>query len=368
VLAADPTARRIFLPDGRPPAVGEVHRQVELAATLRGIAARGRDGFYTGAVAEDIASYLQELGGLHTLADFAEARGEYVQPIHTGFRGHDVHECPPNGQGIIALLILNILSRFEAKGDPLSVDRLHVEIEATRLAYSVRDALLADPAKAGVPVDDMLSDALADRLAGMIDMKRALTDLSPPHAPLHRDTVYISVVDKDRNAVSFINSVFDGFGSGLVSPRSGVVLQNRGQGFSLDPRHPNAIAPRKRPLHTIIPGMLAREGRVVMPFGVMGGYYQPMGHAHLLSKVLEYGLDVQQAIDLPRLKPVFRGNEIEAERTHDPATIAELRRRGFDMVPAKEPIGGAQAIFIDWQNGTLHGGSDPRKDGCALGL
>lgn len=368
LLAGDPTARRIFLPQGRAPRIGEVHRQPELATTLRIIAAQGRDGFYTGPVAEDIVSYLQGLGGLHTLDDFAGAQGEYVQPIKTGFRGHEVHECPPNGQGVIALMILNILSRFEAKGDPQSADRLHVEIEATRLAYAARDALLADPAKAHVPVEEMLSDAMADRLAAMIDLKQALPDLPPFQTPLHRDTVYISVVDKDRNAVSFINSIFDSFGTGLVSPRSGVVLHNRGQSFSLDAGHPNVIAPGKRPLHTIIPGMLVKDGRTVMPFGVMGGYYQAMGHAHFLSKVLDYGLDVQAAIDLPRVIPVSGTMQVEAEHTLDPAVAAELDRRGFSVIPSEGPIGGAQAIRIDWENGTLTGGSDPRKDGCAIGL
>ena len=368
LLSRDPTARRIFLPNSRAPLIGEVHRQPELAATLRGIAAQGRDGFYTGAVAEDIVSYLRGLGGLHTLDDFADARGEYVTPIKTEFRGHEVHECPPNGQGVIALMILNILSRFEAKGDPQSADRLHVEIEATRLAYAARDALLADPAKADVPVDYLLSDALADRLAGMIDLRKALADLPPFQAPLHRDTVYISVVDKDRNAVSFINSIFDSFGTGLVAPKSGVILHNRGQSFSLDPKHPNVIAEGKRPLHTIIPGMLVKDGRTIMPFGVMGGYYQAMGHASLLSKVLDFGLDLQEAIDLPRVIPVSGTRDVEAEQTLDPVTAAELNRRGFRIIPADGPIGGAQAIRIDWQNGTLQGGSEPRKDGCALGL
>lgn len=345
-----------------------MHRQPELAKTLQWIAVEGRDGFYTGPVAEDMVSHLHALGGLHTLEDFADARGEYVTPITTDFRGQRVHECPPNGQGIIALLILNILSRFEAKGDPQSADRLHIEIEATRLAYAARDALLADPDKADVPVETLLSDALADRLAGMIDLRRALTDLPSFDMPLHRDTVYISVVDQDRNAVSFINSVFYTFGTGLVAPRSGVVLHNRGQSFSLKPGHPNVVAPRKRPLHTIIPGMVTRAGRVEMPFGVMGGYYQAMGHAHFLSKVFDYGMDIQEAIDLPRLFPKPDGTRVEAEQTLPVATAQELIRRGFDLVPPEDPIGGAQAIRIDWENGTLTGGSESRKDGIALGF
>ncbi|TIV11187.1 MAG: gamma-glutamyltransferase, partial [Mesorhizobium sp.] len=368
LLAADATAARIFLPGGRAPGIGEVHRQPELADTLRRIAAEGRGAFYEGPVAEDMVSYLNSLGGLHTLEDFTSARGEYVTPVTTDFRGHTIHECPPNGQGIIALLILNILSRFEAKGDPQSPDRLHVEIEATRLAYAARDAWIADAEKADVPVDELLSEALADRLAAMVDLRKALIDLPPFEMPLHRDTVYISVVDRDRNAVSFINSIFDSFGTGLVAPRSGVILHNRGQSFSLKPGHPNLIGPSKRPLHTIIPGMLTRNGRVEMPFGVMGGYYQALGHAHLISKVLDYGMDLQEAIDLPRVMPTSSGTRVEAEHTVHGLTKAELERRGFTFCPAEDPIGGAQAIRIDWENGTLTGASEPRKDGVALGV
>lgn len=368
LLAADPAASRVFLSNGLAPKVGEIHRQPELGATLRRISSHGRDAFYTGAVAEDMVTCLQQLGGQHTLDDFTTARGEYVTPIMTDYRDHAVHECPPNGQGVIALMILNILSRFKATGDPLSANRLHTEIEATRLAYAARDAFLADPDKANVPVKYLLSDELADQLAARIDLNRAIEDLPPFQTPAHRDTVYISVVDKDRNAVSFINSIFDSFGSGLVAPKSGVLLHNRGQSFSLEPNHPNVIAPSKRPLHTIIPGMLVKDGRTVMPFGVMGGYYQAMGHAHLLSKILDYGLDIQEAIDLPRVMPVSGSTAVEAEHTLDPCIATELERRGFRIIPAESPIGGAQAIQIDWQKGTLFGGSESRKDGCALGL
>lgn len=368
LLSRDATAARIFLPKGRAPRIGEVHRQPELAATLRLIARKGRDAFYTGPVAEDMVDYLRGLGGLHTMEDFAAAGGDYVTPIKSEFRGHDIYECPPNGQGVIALMILNILSRFEAKGDPQSTDRLHIEIEATRLAYAARDALLADPDKADIPVSALLSDATADLLAGKIDLKRARWDLPSFEMPRHRDTVYISVVDRDRNAVSFINSIFDSFGTGLVSPRSGIVLHNRGQSFSLASDHPNVVAPRKRPLHTIIPGMVVRDGRVEMPFGVMGGYYQAMGHAHLISKVFDFGMDIQDAIDLPRVVPVSGSTKVEAEHTLSPETAVELCNRGFEIIPAEDPIGGAQAIRIDWANGTLTGGSEPRKDGCALGL
>ncbi|MFD1744852.1 gamma-glutamyltransferase [Rhizobium helianthi] len=368
LLSADKDAANIFLPKGRAPRIGEMHRQPLLAATLRLIANEGRDGFYKGRVAADMVEYLRSLGGLHTLEDFASAQGEYVTPVTTDFRGYTVHECPPNGQGIIALLILNILSHFDSKYEATSPDRLHIEIEATRLAYAARDAWIADPSKAEVPVDELLSTEFAAKLASMIDLNRALTELPDFEMPLHKDTVYISVVDDERNAVSFINSIFDCFGTGLVAPQCGVVLHNRGQSFSLKRGHPNVIAPSKRPLHTIIPGMVTRNGQTEMSFGVMGGYYQAMGHAHLISKVVDYGMDMQEAIDLPRLIPVGgKAPRVEAEHTVPAETVAELTRRGFEIVPAEDPIGGAQVIRIDRENGTLSGASESRKDGMALG-
>ena len=250
--------------------MGSVQRQPELAETLEAIGREGPAAFYYGPIAEDMVAYLRSLGGLHTADDFARAEGEYVKPITTEYRGRTIYECPPNGQGVVALTILNILSRFKAKPDPLDIDNLHVEIEATRLAYAARDAFLGDPGLAEVPVDYLLSDRLADELAAKIDLSHAIEYLPSFAGAEHKDTVYIAVVDEERNAVSFINSLFNTYGSGLMSPKSGVMFQNRGQGFVLR-RGPNEIAPGKRPIHTIIPGMAGENGRVFMPFGVMGG-------------------------------------------------------------------------------------------------
>ena len=365
-LARCETSARIFLSGGRSPRAGAVHHQPDLAATLRAIADQGRDGFYFGRVAEDIVGFLRAQGGLHTLDDFAAAGGAYVTPIHTGYRGVDVFECPPNGQGIIALIMLNLLSGFDLSGlDPLGVERLHLEVEAGRLAFRDRDALLADPERAEVPVERLLSAGYADALRAFIRPDRAVGEMPPPGLPDHADTVYLYVVDRDRNAVSFINSLFHGFGSGLTSPRTGVVLHNRGAGFVVAPGHPNCIAAGKRPLHTIIPGMAFEGGRAVMPFGVMGGHYQPFGHAHFVTNVVDYGMDVQAAIDCPR---VFRyGEVLEVERGVGEDTIRALAALGHETAPAPAPLGGGQAIRIDWQTGALTGGSDPRKDGCAMG-
>jgi gamma-glutamyltranspeptidase/glutathione hydrolase len=366
LLAGDATAARIFLPEGAVPPLGALHRQPELAATLERIAEVGPAGFYEGPVAEDMVAYLNRLGGLHSLEDFAATRGDYVSPIETRYRDHQVTECPPNGQGIVALLMLNILSGLESGTDPLAPRRLHLEIEAARLAYRDRDDLIGDPDHAPVPVERLLSPAHAAARRALIDETRAMA-MPPPRAfPAHEDTVYLCVVDRDRNAVSMINSVFGSFGTGLVAPMSGVVLHNRGMSFSTDPAHPNAIAPRKRPLHTIIPGMLVKDGRVAMPFGVMGGHYQAVGHSHFLSNLLDFGLDLQEAIDLARVFPV-PGGPVELESGIPRGCAEALAALGHRVATAERPVGGGQAIAIDWRSGVLTGASDPRKDGCALG-
>lgn len=368
LLKAEESTARIFLKDGKVPGIGQMHRQPELAATLQAIADNGRDAFYRGAVAEDIVGYLQSKGGLHTLEDFAAVEGNYVEPISTEFRGYRVFECPPNGQGIIALLLLNIMSGIERdSADPITADRLHTELEACRLAYKARNIYVADPAYADTPVEQLLSKEYADRMRAAINPERAIEPPVDIDLPRHEDTVYISVVDKDRNACSLINTVFMGFGSGLTAPGSGVVLHNRGLGFSLDPDSPNCIAGGKRPLHTIIPGMVTKGEKLVMPFGVMGGQYQAFGHMQFLTRFFDYGLDIQEAMDRPRtMVDPFTG-EVEIEDTVPDAIKDELRARGHRLERAEKPIGGSQAIWIDWEEGVLTGGSDPRKDGCAIG-
>ena len=366
ILEKDPTARRIYLPGGKAPKAGSLHLQPQLAATLEKIASGGRDAFYTGAVAEDIVGHLQSLGGAHTLDDFAAAAGEYVDPIKASYRGHEVYECPPNGQGVIALLLLNILGPMGLdKLDPLSPERLHLCIEASRLAYAERDAVLSDPDQVDVPVEKLLSAEFAAELRDRIIPSQAMDAPTPAALPA-ANTVYLCVVDKDRNAVSFINSLFEAFGSGLVGPESGVLLQNRGFSFNLDPGHANCIAANKRPMHTIIPGMVVKDARTVMPFGVMGGQYQAFGHMYFLTNLFEHGLDLQEAMDLPRLFPALDG-PVEIESGMPADTVAGLQAMGHKTAAAAKPIGGAQAIWIDWDEGVLTGASEPRKDGQALG-
>jgi gamma-glutamyltranspeptidase / glutathione hydrolase len=366
-LRQDPNARRMLLVDDRAPEIGSVHRQEALAVTLERIAAAGRDAFYTGPIAKDMVRYLNQLGGPHTLADFANARGEYVQPIRTSYRGYDVVECPPNGQGIIALLILNVLSALPIHPDPLSSERYQLEIEASRLAYSVRDAVIGDPDHIRVSVEEILSEPFAQSLRSRIAAGRPSDLGSAQFDYPYGSTVYISVVDKDRNAASFINSLFDQFGSGLVAPVSGVLLHDRGIYFSLEPGHVNAIGPGKRPLHTIIPAMLVKDGRVRMSFGVMGGDYQAIGHASFLSKVLDYGMDMQSAMSIPRVFPLPGTKNVEIELSLPSEVLSDLQAMGYELIERPSPIGGAQAIAIDWENDVLSGASDPRKDGCAIG-
>lgn len=368
LLSQDENLKRVFMAGGATPAVGTIHRQPELANTLEAIARHGRDAFYLGENAEDMVAYLRQHGGLHTLDDFAAAKGDYVTPISTEFRGHQVWECPPNGQGVTALQMLNIMSGFETDGvDPQSPERLHLEIEAGRLAYLDRNTFVADPDKADVPTTEMLSAERADELRAAIDPTKRLTDLPTPSMPNHKSTVYISIVDKDRNACSFINTLFHNFGAGLMAPKSGVVFTNRGQGFVVEPGHLNCIAPEKRPLHTIIPGMVTKGGRAVMPFGVMGGQYQAFGHMHFLTRMFDFGMDIQEAQDAPRIFAVPGQDVVEMEGTIPAATVAALEKLGHTRVAPAKPIGGSQAIWIDHETGVFTGGSEPRKDGCAIG-
>ncbi len=366
LLNGDEHSARMFLKRGKALKSGEIHVQPQLGATLRMIAAHGRDAFYTGGVAEDLVTRLRALGGLHELEDFAETHGDYVDPISVDYRGHQIFQMPPNNQGLTALLMLNILSGFDLdRLDANSAERLHIEIESGRLAYRDRDAYLGDRDRVRVPVNELLSSQYASALRAQIRTDRAMTDLPAVKLP-HSDTVYISIVDKDRNAVSFINSTFHSFGSGITGPRTGVVLQNRGTSFQLIEGHPNAIAPRKRPLHTIMPGMVVKNGRTVMPYGVMGGGYQPFGHAHFITNLVDFGMDPQEALDAPRV--FYQNGNVEFESGISPDVLKELKERGHTLVRTVEPLGGGQAVIINWETGTLTGASDPRKDGCALGF
>ncbi len=366
-LNSNENLARIFLPNGQVPAIGTLHHQPGLADALEMIGREGRGVFYEGELASEMVDTLQAKGGLHTREDFANAKGNYVTPISTDYRGNTIWECPPQGQGVIALLLMNMMAKAPVTDDMLSPERIHLELEACRRGYAARGVYLADPTQSDVPVEDILSDEYAAQLYNDIDPEAARHPQGAVVLPKHKDTVYISVVDKDRNACSFINTLFFGWGGGITTSKHGIVLTNRGEGFVLQDGHPNCIAPNKRPLHTIIPGMIQRDGKTILSFGVMGGEYQAMGHLQFLTRYIDYGLDIQQAQDAPRFMVDPFTGEVEIESSVAAETVAALRAKGHKIEAAVSPIGGSQAIAIDWENGVLTGGSDPRKDGCAAG-
>ncbi len=358
-------ARDHYLIDGKAPEIGQVFRNPAQAALLRMIARDGRKGFYEGEAAADMLAALNAAGGTHTTEDFASTACSYTDPVFGSYGPYEVVEHPPNGQGAAALLLMNILKRFDlAAMDPFGSERAHVEAEATKLAYDARNRFIADPGHT-TALDHLLSDKTADALTALIDPNRAMESATTLSEQVHKDTIYITVVDRDRMAVSLIYSIFRSFGSGLASEKFGVLFQNRGSGFNLTPGHPNEARGGKRPMHTIIPGILKAGDRMVQPFGVMGGAYQANGHARFVTNLADFGLDPQSAIDAPRTFP-WQG-ELRVERGYAPSVLQELADRGHNVVTPAKPIGGAQTILIDHESGTLQGASDPRKDGCAIG-
>ncbi|HEX6649916.1 MAG TPA: gamma-glutamyltransferase, partial [Pyrinomonadaceae bacterium] len=369
-LAKTPAAATNYLIDGRAPRAGEIFRQPNLARTLRTLARGGRDAFYKGEIARAIADYCEKNGGFISLADLAAQKSEWVEPISTNYRGYTVYEIPPNGQGLTALLTLNILEGFDlAALSAQPVRYYHTLIEATKLAFADRNRYIADPAFSKVPVAELLSKDYAAKRRALIDPNKAL-DPPPGEIKGGSDTTYFTIVDKDGNAVSFINSLFDAFGSGIVAGDTGIVLQNRGSAFSLDRTHPNHLEPGKRPFHTIIPAMVFKDNKLFMSFGVMGGAIQPQGHVQVLVNLIDLGMGLQQAIDAPRYR-YMTGKDVLLE-DEIPATVID-RLIALGHVRAKPPgllrssMGGGQAIMIDPVNGTLMGASDPRKDGLAIG-
>jgi gamma-glutamyltranspeptidase / glutathione hydrolase len=359
------SARRHYLVSGAAPGVGQVFRAPGQAEVLRRIAASGRDGFYLGEVADDMVAALEAAGGVHTRDDFAATASDYGDPVSGAYKGVELLEHPPNGQGATAILLANILSHFDLPSmDPLGADRAHLEAEAAKLSYDARDRFLADPDHT-YRLAHMLAPETAERLAALIRMDRAMEAAAPLTEAVHRDTIYLTVVDRDRMAVSLIYSIYHSFGSGISSDRFGILFQNRGAGFTLAEGHPNEAGGGKRPMHTIIPAMLREQGRVSVSFGVMGGAYQPNGHARVMTNVVDYGMDLQIAIDAPRSFAEAEGMMVE--RGYPDHVRAELAARGHQVAVPDTAIGGAQAIRIHHDAGVLEGASDPRKDGCALG-
>jgi gamma-glutamyltranspeptidase / glutathione hydrolase len=370
-LLDQPEARRTFTIDGRAPHLGEHVRLPGMARSLRLLATGGRDAFYRGELAQQIAACSRAYGGLLDADDLAAHQSEWVEPISADYRGYRVCELPPNGQGLTALIALNILECFDLAAladDAAGV--AHLQIEAIKLAFADRNRYIADPAQAAVPVAQLLSKDYAQGRAALIDRQRARKRIDPGHLA-GGDTVYLTVADGAGNIVSLINSLYLPFGSGMTAGDTGIVLQNRGYGFSLDPTHPNCIAPGKRPFHTIIPAMVLQDGRPVVSFGVMGGDMQAQGHVQVVSHLVDSGCNIQEAIDWPRFN-YLEADRVALERKLAVRVGAELARRGHVVEDENAALlrggfGGAQGIMID-AAGTYWGGSDPRKDGCAIGF
>jgi gamma-glutamyltranspeptidase/glutathione hydrolase len=364
-LRRTPDAARDFLIDGRAPRHGEIFKMPNLARSLRRIAEQGRDAFYKGEIARKIVEFSNKNDGLLMLSDFAEFDAQWVEPVSTNYRGYDIYELGPQTQGMTALQMLNILEGYDLKSlGHNSAEYLHLLIEAKKLAFADRDAYIADPDKARVPVSLLISKEYAAERRKLIDRNHAMP-ATRPGLPENGDTVYLTVVDKDRNAVSFINSLFGYFGSGLVAGNTGIVLQNRGALFRLEAKHPNAIAPRKRPFHTLIPAMVLKDGKPFFSFGVMGGDMQPQGHVQVLVNLIDFGMDAQQAGESPRFR--HAGGAVLLESAFDSTVRSVLAQKGHKIAEAIDVWGGYQGILIDPRTGALMGGSDPRKDGLAIG-
>ncbi len=378
--------RQLFMPDGKAPAEGEIFRNPDLARTLRRIGTEGPEAFYTGALADQMGAYFERIGAPHRASDFASHKAEWVEPVSVNYRGYDVWELPPNGQGIAALQLLNLIEGYDLKAMGRDSDDFwHVFVEAKKLAFADRAKYYADPAFVSTPVEWLLSDAYADERRKLIG-DRAATRVDPglQTAEIDEgDTIYLTVADKDGMMVSLIQSNYRGMGSGLVPDDGagntlGFMFQDRGAQFALDPEHPNAYAPGKRPFHTIIPAFMTKDGKPVLSFGLMGGAMQPQGHAQIVVNMVDFGMDVQAAGDAARFHHVqddeptangrmTDGGLIELESGVPLDVVRALEARGHRVEYTTGPFGGYQAIWRDPDTGVYWGASEMRKDGQAAG-
>jgi gamma-glutamyltranspeptidase/glutathione hydrolase len=375
-----PDSASTWLIDGKAPTEGEIFKNPNLARTYELIAANGRDEFYRGSIAKRIVAFSEANDGFFSMQDFADHTSTWIDPVSTNYRGYDVWELPPNGQGIAALEILNILEGYDLKSlGRQSAEYFHRFIEAKKLAFADRAKFYSDPDFNQLPVAELISKPYANRQRKRIDVAKAATRVAAGDPKLvHGDTVYLTVVDKDRNCCSFIQSNYYGFGSKVTPGDLGFVLQNRGALFALTEDHLNRLEPHKRPFHTIIPAMVTKDGKPWLCFGVMGGDMQPQGHVQVLVNMIDFGLNVQAAGDAPRIRHIgsaqptgkpmaAAGGTLNVESGIPEAAVRGLLGKGHKIGRASGGFGGYQAIRIDWKNGTLHGATEPRKDGTAIG-
>lgn len=364
------SSSKTYLIDGKAPRPGQIFRNKDLAGTYKKIVRDGIEAFYEGEICETIVDYCRRNGGFLSQRDFRDHTTTWVEPISSNYRGYTIYELPPNGQGVTALEMLNILEGYDISNlKQNNPEYFHLLIEAKKFAFRDRDCFITDPDFEKIPVDQLLSKEYAKKIRDEININKTMTLLLPSSYGKSSETVYVTAVDKDRNAVSFISSIYLSFGSGMVPDRTGIVLQNRGKSFSLDTKHFNRLEPHKRPMHTIIPGMVFKDGEFLMSFGVMGGDMQPQGHVQLLVNLIDFKMNLQEAIDTPRVRHM-QGMEVYLEDGISDEIAFKLQKKGHQVVkeiPAVNEVGGGQAIFWDRDQDILMGASDRRKDGCALG-
>ena len=366
-LKKNNTTKRTFLSEGKSYKFSDKFKNPALANTLKRISKKGSNEFYESDLTNDIVKSLNQLGGLHTLEDFSKQATIKSNTINSTYKENIIHQCPPNGPGITVLIMMKMMELLNIeKFSPMSFERFHIEAEITKLAYKLREENIGDPNFNKLDLDHILSPKIIRNSIDKILMNKCI-DIGNLNIPAHPETTYLTVVDKDLNLISFINSICYAFGSGITTNETGILLQNRGVNFRLEENHPNSIDSHKRPLHTIIPGMvLNKNEEAILSYGVMGGQFQPVGHTHFLNNIFDYDMSVQEAIDFPRA--FHFNNKYLLELGIDLITENNLNLIGHNTLRSKTPHGGAQAIKIDLNKGVFIGGSDPRKDGCALGL
>ena len=365
-LSKNINSKKLFLKNNKSYEFGEVFKNVALADTLKLIGKDKIKAFYNSSITKDMVNTLNELGGLHTEEDFNLQKTEFSSTLSNNYKDFKIHQCPLNGPGIIVLLMMAINEKLEIhQYPPSSFERYHLQAEITKVCYEVKETKLGDPNFNNINIEEILDKNFISYLSSKIDLKKVyISDKS--NVTSNPETVYLTVVDRELNSVSFINSICHSFGSGITSDNSGILFQNRGVNFRLEKDHPNVIEGNKRPLHTIIPGLLTnKSNQTILSYGVMGGQYQPIGQSHVLQNIVDYDFCIQEAIDYPRTFAL--DGILKVEKSLDNEIIEKLKNIGHKISIVPDAIGGGQCIKIDRTNGVLIGGSDPRKDGMAIG-
>ncbi len=355
-----------FLFNNKAPEFASIFRNEKLADTLNIIGRKGAKGFYEGDVAKDMVYSLNQLGGTHTEEDFYNQKTIFCDTLISKYKENFINQCPPNGPGLIVHLMMKLLEKFNWSNiNCLDSKRFHIQAEVTKVCFEIKESMIGDPNFSNINFDELISDNSINKMFNKISLDKAYNS-KEAYVTSHPETVYLTVVDKDLNSVSFINSICHAFGSGICSENTGVLFQNRGVNFRLEEDHPNCIDSNKRPLHTIIPGLITNEkNQTVMSYGVMGGQYQPIGQAHVLQNIFEFGMSIQESIDAQRAFAL--NGKLKIEKSFSESWINELSNLGHDIQVVEDSIGGGQGIIINRKDGILIGGSDPRKDGLAIG-